>query len=72
MKIEQRLPELHSIPKLLIWGMKDWCFTPWFLGQFEKHWPEAQVLQLTKAGHWLIEDAPDEVIGRVEQFLSET
>lgn len=72
MKIEQRLPELQAIPKLLIWGMKDWCFTPWFLEQFEKHWPEAQVLRLTKAGHWLIEDAPEEVIGRVEQFLSET
>lgn len=72
MKIEERLPELHTIPKLLIWGMRDWCFTPWFLEQFEKHWPEAQVLRLSNAGHWLIEDAPDEVIGRVEQFLSET
>jgi cis-3-alkyl-4-acyloxetan-2-one decarboxylase len=68
-KIELRLSSM-TIPKLLIWGMKDWCFTPWFLEQFQKFWPDAQVLKLPAAGHWVVEDAPHEVRDRVLEFLS--
>ncbi|MDX1965146.1 MAG: alpha/beta fold hydrolase [Pirellulales bacterium] len=68
-EIEAGLPSLGDMPKLLIWGMRDWCFTPWFLEQFERVWPEAEVERIADAGHWVLEDAPDRVIRRVAHWV---
>ena len=40
--IEKGLPSLADLPKRLIWGMKDWCFTPAFLDRFREFWPDAR------------------------------
>lgn len=68
-EIENGLSSMHDLPKLLIWGMKDWCFTPWFLDRFIEFWPEAEVLRIPDAGHWVIEDEPDIVAQRVVDFV---
>jgi cis-3-alkyl-4-acyloxetan-2-one decarboxylase len=69
--IESRLTNLSKLPKLLIWGMRDWCFTPECLEKFIGHWPEAQVHRLADVGHWVVEDAPEEVEGLLRQFLDQ-
>lgn len=71
LQIEQGLSQFRQHPVLLAWGMRDWCFTPAFLHRFVEFFPSAEVLELPEAGHYVIEDAPDEVIARVDQFLSE-
>jgi len=68
-ELEAGLPQLADLPKLLIWGMRDWCFTPEFLERFEKIWPEAEVLRIPNAGHWVVEDAAAEVAERVRAFV---
>lgn len=70
--IENGLASLANRPTLMVWGMKDWCFRPECLTRFEKHFPQAEVKRLPAAGHYVIEDAPEEVIASVGDFLART
>ena len=70
--IEDRLPELTALPSLLAWGMRDWCFTPECLERFAAVWPQAEVHRLADVGHWVVEDAPDDAAGLLENFLRRT
>jgi cis-3-alkyl-4-acyloxetan-2-one decarboxylase len=68
-QIESQLPSLADRPALLIWGMRDWCFRPDCLARFERAWPQAEVQRLADVGHWVVEDAPEEVLPLLQQFL---
>ena len=70
--IQRSLPALADRPALLIWGMRDWCFRPDCLDRFLRVWPDAQVHRLADVGHWVVEDAPDEALSIVRQFLGQT
>jgi cis-3-alkyl-4-acyloxetan-2-one decarboxylase len=72
LQMEEGLPSLASRPWLLLWGMRDWCFHAWYLQRFLDFIPAAEVVRLSEAGHWLIEDAPREVIETISDFLSKT
>ena len=67
--IEERLPLFRKSPMLFIWGMRDWCFTPAFLDEFLNRFPEAQAVRLAAAGHYVFEDAYEEIIPRLRTFL---
>jgi len=67
--VEQGLERLADRPVLLVWGMQDWCFTPNFLQRFTEFFPAAEVCRLENAGHYVIEDAPGEVVDAVQGFL---
>jgi pimeloyl-ACP methyl ester carboxylesterase len=69
--IEEQLPELADWPILLIWGLKDWCFRPDCLHKFQQFWPTAEVQEFPQAGHYVVEDASEQVKQRVGQFLDE-
>jgi haloalkane dehalogenase len=71
-RIEDRLPELADMPSLLVWGERDWCFTPECLERFLAAWPDAEFKRLADAGHWVVEDAADEVETSVRAFLAAT
>ena len=68
--IEQSLPVFRDHPCLFIWGMRDWCFTPQFLDQFLSYYSGADVVRLRAAGHWALEDAPQEFIAAVRGFMA--
>ncbi len=68
-QIERELPALRDKPLLLVWGMRDWCFTPACLDKFIEIFPAADVLRIADAGHWVVEDAPEQTAERVEQFF---
>ena len=70
--IEEGLPSLAKLPTLLIWGMRDWCFTPHFLARIQGFFPAAETHELSDAGHWVLEDAPERFIPLVRQFLART
>lgn len=69
--LEQRLPDLAEIPSLLVWGMQDWCFRPECLRRFEAVWPQATTIEITDAGHYVLEDAPQETLDAISRFLKE-
>ncbi len=68
-KIEQDLPTLADLPIQMIWGMKDWCFTPECLDRFAKIFPNAAIERFDDAGHYVIEDAHERIIPVVQDFL---
>lgn len=67
-KLESRLPELSGLPIHLVWGMKDWCFTPTCLRRFQAIWPGAVTQELNDVGHYVMEEAADDVIAHVRQL----
>lgn len=68
--IEEKLPTLAGKPMLFVWGMKDWCFTPTFLAEFERRFPHAETLRIEDAGHYVFEDAPEQIVAPVREFLA--
>jgi haloalkane dehalogenase len=69
-EIEAGLPGLAELPTLLVWGMRDWCFTPECLERFCHNWPAAEVVRLADVGHWVLEDAPAEAEQAITAFLA--
>ncbi|MFL5866820.1 MAG: alpha/beta fold hydrolase [Thermoleophilaceae bacterium] len=59
--IHERLAEL-DVPATLLWGMRDRVFQPVFLDQWRELLPEARVVELDDAGHFVVEDRPDAVV----------
>jgi haloalkane dehalogenase len=55
-----------------VWGLRDWCFRPDCLERFLAAWPQADTHRLADVGHWVLEDAPEEVVPIVEGFLAAT
>ncbi len=60
---------LAGKPMLVQWGMRDWCFTPYYLGLWRERFPEAEVDEYADAGHYLLEDAGEAIAARVRVFL---
>jgi pimeloyl-ACP methyl ester carboxylesterase len=67
--IEAGLAKFREHPVMLIWGMKDWCFTPWFLDRFIEIFPQAEVHRLADAGHYVVEDAHERIVPLLERFV---
>lgn len=71
-RLEADLPKLADLPSLLVWGMKDWCFRPECLHRFQAVWPNATSVEIADAGHYVIEDAPQETLDAIGRFLAHT
>ena len=67
--LESQLASLVDMPSLLIWGMKDWCFRPDCLRRFQNVWPNAKTCAIDDAGHYVLEDAPQETLQAIAEFL---
>jgi haloalkane dehalogenase len=67
--IEASLQRFRALPTCIVWGERDFVFTPRFREEWERRFPQAEVHSLQDAGHWLLEDAPEEVGSIVRAFL---
>ena len=67
--IEAGLSRFGHVPALICWGDRDFVFTPRVLDVWRQHLPQAEVHHFPDCGHYLLEDAPDEVAGLVQEFL---
>ncbi len=68
-KIEEGLDLFADRPVRIVWGMKDWCFRPECLERLEQRLPQAQTTRLNDVGHYVMEEAPDEVIRQLRQAI---
>lgn len=68
--VEEGLNQFRDHPMLLIWGMKDWCFTPQFYEEFCVRFPKAQRHPIADAGHYIFEDVPEELLRESRAFLN--
>jgi haloalkane dehalogenase len=69
-EVEAALPKFADTPALICWGMQDFVFDRHFLDEWERRLPRARVHRFADCGHYILEDAADEVIPLVERFLT--
>jgi cis-3-alkyl-4-acyloxetan-2-one decarboxylase len=69
-QVESGLKKFQSIPILICWGMRDFVFDESFLNAWLKHFPNAETHTLNDAGHYVLEDAAEDVIPLVNKFLN--
>jgi haloalkane dehalogenase len=71
-QIEQQLPQFNDRPVRILWGMHDWCFRPECLRRFQQLLPTAKVTELADVGHYVMEEAAEEVNAELRSLLTQT
>lgn len=65
-----RRDRIADKPALIVWGMRDPAFGAAALQRWEEALPRARTVRLAGVGHFVTEEAPDEVARHVEEFLA--
>jgi len=71
-EVEQGLSRFRSVPMLICWGERDFVFDTWFLEEWIRRFPDARVHRFSRAGHYVLEDAGENIIRLVKRFLDES
>lgn len=69
-EVAQKLEQFRKVPVLICWGRKDFVFDDFFLAEWKRRLPEAEVHVFEDAGHYVAEDAHEEIVGLMRTFLS--
>jgi len=56
MAIEAALSGFADRPVRILWGERDWVFTPRFRAEWQRRFPQAETTRFEHAGHYLFED----------------
>ncbi len=67
--IANDLEKFKTLPMLICWGLKDFVFDKHFLNEWQERFPGAKVHAFADCGHYILEDASDEVIPLIGDFL---
>ena len=67
--VAANLHQFKSVPALIAWGGKDFVFDDAFLRQWRQYLPQAKVHVMADAGHYILEDAAEEVVPLVADFI---
>lgn len=67
--VAANLHQFSTTPALIAWGAKDFVFDDAFLRQWRKYLPQAEVRVWEDASHYILEDAAEEVIPFVANFI---
>lgn len=69
-EVARGLPRLAGHEKLLVWGLRDFCFDEGFLSRWRGLYPDARCVRLEKAGHYVLEDAGTDARSPIRDFLT--
>jgi cis-3-alkyl-4-acyloxetan-2-one decarboxylase len=69
-QVELGLAQFSDRQSLVVWGGRDFCFNEVFLDRWRQALPQAEVVRLADTGHYVLEDAREEVVPRIAQFLA--
>ena len=72
LRIHAGLAHFREAPVLICWGERDFVFDDAFLEQWMRELPKAELRRFPEAGHYVLEDAPDEIAQAVRDFLERT
>jgi haloalkane dehalogenase len=64
------LGRLDGAPKLILWGGRDFCFNDSFLARWRELYPAAAVTRYERSGHYVLEDAGEDIRRRIIEFLT--
>jgi haloalkane dehalogenase len=68
-RVDERLHTLAHLPVLICWGGRDFVFDGDYLTEWRRRFPKARVHRFADAGHYVLEDACEEVIDAIDRFL---
>jgi len=68
-RISTGLDRLTGLPAVLFWGEKDFVFDHHFLDEWRRRFPHAEVHRFPDCGHYVLEDAADEIEALVRAFV---
>lgn len=70
-RVEQGLERLQErdIPMMICWGGKDFCFNDYFYDEWCARFPEAETHYFAGSGHYVLEDAFEEIAPLAQQFF---
>ncbi len=66
------LHKLRGVPMLICWGEQDFVFDRHFLAEWTTRFSAAELHCYADAGHYVLEDANEEIIPLVQQWLATT
>ncbi len=69
-EVQERLILFQKTPALILWGDRDFVFDHHFLEEWRKRLPAAEVHRFPEAGHLVLEDAGEEILPIVRNFLT--
>ena len=69
-EVSDRLEQFSKVPLLICWGGKDFVFDDHFLAEWRRRLPTAEVHTFPEAGHYVLEDAHEEILPLVRDFLT--
>jgi haloalkane dehalogenase len=69
-EVSDRLEQFRDRPVLICWGGRDFVFDGHFLAEWRKRLPHAEVHTFPDAGHYVLEDAHEEIAPLVRDFLA--
>jgi haloalkane dehalogenase len=67
--VDENLYKLTHIPMLICWGEHDFVFDSDYRLEWQRRFPSANVKSFADAGHYVLEDKPDEILFLVKDFL---
>jgi len=70
LEAQEGLKRFRNIPALICWGERDFVFDNDFLSEWIRHLPGAEVHRFPDAGHYVTEDAFEQVLPLVCAFLA--
>ncbi|HWC13759.1 MAG TPA: alpha/beta hydrolase [Actinomycetota bacterium] len=59
-----------EMPTLIVWGMKDPALPPSLLRGMKRDIPQAEIVELDDVGHFVPEEAPDELATAIDAFVA--
>ena len=68
--VAQALAQFRDRQILIAWGGADFCFNDHFFSRWQKIYPQATTCHLPDAGHYVLEDAGEEIIPKIAAFLT--
>jgi len=68
-QVGNNLEKLKHLPMLIGWGDKDFVFDEHFLREWQSRFPTAELHRYPDCGHYILEDARDELIPLIRKFL---
>ena len=70
-ELEKGLKCLQDKPMIIFWGGRDFCFNDSFYEEWQQRFPEADCHYFPDAGHYVLEDAFDEIKASLQEFLKQ-
>ncbi|MSU45965.1 MAG: alpha/beta fold hydrolase [Lacunisphaera sp.] len=69
-EVERKLVILRDRPVRILWGGQDFCFNRHYYNRWRVILPGANADYFTEAGHYVLEDAGQECLQQIQEFLN--